>query len=116
MEMEKVPQAGYAIEGLWITGIQRKVSFKNLMFPFKLISSLIKARSIIGAFKPHVAIGTGGFASGPLLQVAGWSGIPYILQEQNSFAGITNKILKKAAERICVAYDGMEKFFPSQKS
>ena len=115
MEMEKVPQAGYEIEGLWISGIQRKLTIKNLSFPFKLISSLIKSRRIIKKFKPDVAIGTGGFASGPLLQVAVTKGIPSLIQEQNSYPGITNKILSRKADAICVAYDGLEKFFPKEK-
>jgi len=115
MEMEKVPQAGYEIKGLWISGLQRKLTLKNLMFPFKLISSLLGARKIVKQFRPHVAIGTGGFASGPLLKVAAGAGIPCVLQEQNSFAGITNKLLAGKAEKICVAYDGMEKFFPKEK-
>ncbi len=112
MEMEKVPQAGYKIEGLWITGLQRKLTLKNLVFPIKLISSLMKANNIVSKFKPHAVIGTGGFASGPLLKMATAKGIPCLLQEQNSFAGITNKLLKDKVEKICVAYDGMEKFFP----
>ncbi len=115
MEMEKVPQAGYDIEGLWISGIQRKLTLKNLMFPFKLISSLWKARKIIKSFKPDVAIGTGGFASGPLLYVAASNKIPSVIQEQNSFPGITNKLLAKKANKICVAYDGLERFFPNEK-
>ena len=115
MEMEKVPQAGYKIEGLWITGLQRKLTFKNLMFPFKLISSLIKASKIVSNFKPDVVIGTGGFASGPLLKIASGRRIPCVLQEQNSFAGITNKLLKNKVAKICVAYDGMEEFFPKEK-
>ena len=115
MEMEKVPQAGYKIEGLWITGIQRKLTLKNLLFPIKLISSLMRANSIVSKFKPHVVIGTGGFASGPLLKMATVKGIPCVLQEQNSFAGITNKLLKDKVEKICVAYDGMEQFFPKDK-
>lgn len=115
MEMEKVPQAGYEIKGLWISGIQRKLTLKNLMFPFKLISSLLEARKIVKQFKPHVAIGTGGFASGPLLRMAESSGVPCVLQEQNSFAGITNKLLAGKAKKICVAYDGMERFFPKEK-
>jgi UDP-N-acetylglucosamine--N-acetylmuramyl-(pentapeptide) pyrophosphoryl-undecaprenol N-acetylglucosamine transferase len=115
MEMEKVPQAGYKIEGLWITGLQRKLTLKNLMFPFKVISSLIQSGKIVSRFKPHVVIGTGGFASGPLLRVASGRGIPCVLQEQNSFAGITNKLLKHRVAKICVAYDGMEKFFPLEK-
>lgn len=115
MEMEKVPQAGYAIEGLWISGIQRQLTFKNLSFPFKLISSLWNARKIIKRFKPDVAIGTGGFASGPLLQMAASKGIPTLIQEQNSFPGITNKVLAKKVNKICVAYDGLERFFPKEK-
>ncbi|WP_190811301.1 undecaprenyldiphospho-muramoylpentapeptide beta-N-acetylglucosaminyltransferase [Flagellimonas sp. S3867] len=115
MEMEKVPQAGYKIEGLWISGLQRKLTLKNLMFPFKLISSLIRARSIVRRFRPDVAIGTGGFASGPLLKMAVGVGVPCVLQEQNSFAGITNKLLAGKAKVICVAYDGMEQFFPQEK-
>ncbi len=115
MEMEKVPQAGYTIEGLWISGVQRKLTTKNLMFPFKLMSSLIKARSIVRKFKPDVAIGTGGFASGPLLNMAASSRIPCLIQEQNSYPGITNKILSKKVDKICVAYDGLERFFPKDK-
>ncbi len=115
MEMEKVPQAGYEIKGLWISGIQRKLTLKNLLFPFKLISSLLKARGIIKVFKPDVVIGTGGFASGPTLQMANRKGIPTLVQEQNSYPGITNKILAKKANTICVAYDGLERFFPKEK-
>ncbi|MGB5434446.1 MAG: undecaprenyldiphospho-muramoylpentapeptide beta-N-acetylglucosaminyltransferase [Maribacter sp.] len=115
MEMEKVPQAGYKIEGLWISGLQRKLTLKNLMFPIKLISSLLRARKIVSKFKPHAVIGTGGFASGPLLRIASGRGIPCVLQEQNSYAGITNKLLKNKVAKICVAYDGMETFFPSEK-
>jgi len=115
MEMEKVPLEGYKIEGLWISGIQRKLTFKNLSFPFKLISSLFKSREIINVFKPDVAIGTGGFASGPLLQMAISKRIPSLIQEQNSYPGITNKILGKKANKICVAYDGLERFFPESK-
>ncbi|HLT52060.1 MAG TPA: undecaprenyldiphospho-muramoylpentapeptide beta-N-acetylglucosaminyltransferase [Arenibacter sp.] len=115
MEMEKVPQAGYKIEGLWISGLQRKLTLKNLMFPFKVISSLIKATKIVKRFKPDVVVGTGGFASGPLLRIASGKGIPCVLQEQNSYAGITNKLLAAKVEKICVAYDGMEDFFPAHK-
>ena len=115
MEMEKVPQAGYNIKGLWISGIQRKLTLKNLSFPFKLISSLWKARKIIKSFKPNVAIGTGGFASGPLLHMAASNNIPTLIQEQNSYPGITNKLLSKKAKKICVAYDGLERFFPEEK-
>ena len=115
MEMEKVPQAGFEIKGLWISGLQRKLSLKNLMFPLKLISSLFKARKIIKDFKPDIAIGTGGFASGPVLKMAARKSIPYVLQEQNSYAGITNKLLAKKANKICVAYDGMQTFFPEDR-
>ncbi|UKM66227.1 undecaprenyldiphospho-muramoylpentapeptide beta-N-acetylglucosaminyltransferase [Flavobacteriaceae bacterium GSB9] len=116
MEMEKVPRAGYKIEGLWISGIQRKLTLKNLSFPFKVISSLLKARKIVKTFKPDVAIGTGGFASGPLLQVAASNGVPTLIQEQNSYPGITNKLLAKKAKKICVAYDNLERFFPKEKT
>ena len=115
MEMEKVPQAGYDIKGLWISGIQRQLTLKNLMFPLKLINSLWNARKIIKSFKPDVVVGTGGFASGPLLYVAAANKIPSLIQEQNSFPGITNKLLAKKAHKICVAYDGLERFFPKDK-
>jgi UDP-N-acetylglucosamine--N-acetylmuramyl-(pentapeptide) pyrophosphoryl-undecaprenol N-acetylglucosamine transferase len=115
MEMEKVPQAGYEIKGLWISGIQRKLTLKNLSFPFKLISSLWTASRIIRRFKPTIAIGTGGFASGPTLMVASRKGIPTLIQEQNSYPGITNKLLSKKAKLICVAYDNLERFFPVDK-
>jgi UDP-N-acetylglucosamine--N-acetylmuramyl-(pentapeptide) pyrophosphoryl-undecaprenol N-acetylglucosamine transferase len=115
MEMEKVPNAGYQIKGLWISGIQRKLTLKNLMFPFKLISSLISAGKIVAKFKPHLVIGTGGFASGPVLKMASRKGIPCVIQEQNSYAGITNKLLAGHVSKICVAYDDMGRFFPSDK-
>ncbi len=115
MEMEKVPQAGYDIKGLWISGIQRKLTLKNLMFPFKMISSLWNANKIINKFKPDVAIGTGGFASGPTLMMANRKGIPTLVQEQNSYPGITNKLLSKKAGKICVAYDNLERFFPQER-
>jgi UDP-N-acetylglucosamine--N-acetylmuramyl-(pentapeptide) pyrophosphoryl-undecaprenol N-acetylglucosamine transferase len=115
MEMQKVPQAGYKIKGLWIAGLQRKLTLQNAMFPVKLLSSLLKARTIIADFKPDVVIGTGGFASGPLLQVAGFAGIPTVIQEQNSFPGITNKVLSKKAAKICVAYENLGRFFPTSK-
>jgi UDP-N-acetylglucosamine--N-acetylmuramyl-(pentapeptide) pyrophosphoryl-undecaprenol N-acetylglucosamine transferase len=115
MEMQKVPQAGYAIEGLWIAGIQRKLTIQNAMFPFKLISSLWKSRKIIKKFKPDAVIGTGGFASGPLLQMANSMNIPTVIQEQNSYPGITNKVLSKKANVICVAYENLERFFPKDK-
>lgn len=115
MEMQKVPQAGYPIKGLWIAGIQRRFTFDNSLFPIKLLDSLLKSRSIIRDFKPHVVIGTGGFASGPLLRVAAMAGIPTVIQEQNSFPGITNKWLSKKANTICVAYENLERFFPKHK-
>lgn len=115
MEMQKVPQSGYKIEGLWIAGLQRKLTLQNAMFPFKLISSLLKSRKIIKKFKPDVVIGTGGFASGPLLQMANTLNIPTVIQEQNSFPGITNKLLSKKANKICVAYENLDRFFPKEK-
>ena len=115
MEMEKVPQAGYEIKGLWIAGIQRKITLKNLLFPFKLLSSLLKSRRIIKQFKPNVAIGTGGFASGPALLMACRSKVPSLIQEQNSYPGITNKLLSKKVTKVCVAYEGLERFFPKEK-
>jgi UDP-N-acetylglucosamine--N-acetylmuramyl-(pentapeptide) pyrophosphoryl-undecaprenol N-acetylglucosamine transferase len=115
MEMEKVPRAGYEIVGLPIAGIKRALSLDNLALPFKLINSLSKAKSIIKNFRPDVAVGVGGFASGPLLMMASFEGIPTVIQEQNSYAGITNKLLAKKAARICVAYPGMERFFPKNK-
>ncbi|MHC9089565.1 undecaprenyldiphospho-muramoylpentapeptide beta-N-acetylglucosaminyltransferase [Tenacibaculum sp. IMCC1] len=115
MEMEKVPQAGYEIKGLWISGIQRKLTLKNLVFPFKLLSSLWKAYRIIRKFKPDVAVGTGGFASGPTLMIANRRGIPTLIQEQNSYPGITNRLLGKKAQKICVAYDNLERFFSEDK-
>ncbi len=115
MEMEKVPKAGYEIIGLPIAGIQRRLTWKNLLFPFKLFKSMNKARAIIKDFKPDVAIGVGGYASGPLLRAAASMGVPTLLQEQNSYAGLTNKWLAKKATTICVAYDQMEKYFPKEK-
>ena len=115
MEMEKVPQAGYAIKGLWISGIQRKLTIDNLSFPFKMLNSLWNASKIIKNFKPDIAIGTGGFASGPTLIMANRKGVPTLIQEQNSYPGITNKLLGKKADKICVAYDHLERFFPLGK-
>lgn len=115
MEMEKVPQAGYPIEGLWISGLQRNDFKANLLFPLKVVSSLWKARSIIRQFKPQVAVGVGGYASGPLLYMASKMGVACLIQEQNSFAGLTNRILGKRVQKICVAFEGMEKFFPKEK-
>lgn len=115
MEMEKVPKAGFPIEGLWISGFHRKLTLRNLSFPFKLISSLWKARKIIKRFRPDVVIGVGGFASGPTLEMASRMGIPILVQEQNSYAGVTNKLLAKKANRICTGYQNMERFFPKDK-
>lgn len=115
LEMEKVPKAGYPIEGLWISGFQRSLSVQNLLFPVKLIASLGKALRILLRFKPQLVIGVGGFASGPLLEMATRLGIPALIQEQNSYAGVTNKLLGKRVKRVCVAYDGMENYFPAGK-
>jgi UDP-N-acetylglucosamine--N-acetylmuramyl-(pentapeptide) pyrophosphoryl-undecaprenol N-acetylglucosamine transferase len=113
MEMDKVPQAGYKIIGLDIQGIQRKAIWKNLLFPVKLLASISKAVGIIKSFKPDAAVGVGGYASGPLLYAASLKGVPTLIQEQNSYAGVTNKWLSKKAQKICVAFDGMDKFFPA---
>ena len=115
MEMQKVPAAGYKIEGLWISGLQRKLTWSNLSFPFKVISSLWKAKKILKRFKPDAAIGTGGYASGPMLKVAADKRIATLIQEQNSFPGITNRLLAGKVDKICVAYTDMEKYFPAEK-
>ena len=115
MEMQKIPEYGYTIKGLWISGFQRSFSLRNLLFPIKLISSLIKSRNIIRDFKPDLVIGTGGFASGPLLYVASKRGVPSVIQEQNSYPGITNRILGRHVNKVCVAYDNMERFFHKKK-
>ncbi len=115
MEMEKVPKAGYDIVGLPIAGINRQSIFKNFALPFKLIKSLSKAFSLINSFQPDLAIGVGGYASGPMLIASWFKGIPFVIQEQNSFAGITNKLLASKAEKIFVAYPNMEQFFPKEK-
>ena len=115
MEMEKVPAAGYKIEGLTVAGFNRKNMLKNISFPFKLIGSLMKARRIVKRFNPDVAVGTGGYASGPALKAAGWLKIKTVLQEQNALPSVTNRLLAKKAERICVAFEGMEKYFPASK-
>ncbi len=115
MEMEKVPQAGYPILGLWISGIQRSLTPKNLIFPFKLLNSLLKARRIVRQFQPDVVVGTGGYASGPLLKAAANAGFPTLILEQNSYPGITNRWLGKVVDVVCTAYDGMEKYFPAGK-
>lgn len=115
MEMSKVPEAGYPIKGLWISGLQRRLTIKNLLFPLKLISSLLKARSIIKKFNPDVVIGVGGYASGPTLNMANRRNIATLIQEQNSFPGITNRLLAKKVNRVCVAYDNLDKYFPAEK-
>ncbi len=115
MEMTKVPQAGFEITGLWISGIQRRITFQNLLFPIKLIWSIVKSYRLLRKFKPDVVIGVGGYASGPLLYAASFKKIPTLIQEQNSYAGLTNKWLAKRVDIICVAYDGMERYFPEEK-
>lgn len=116
MEMDRVPKAGYEIKGLWISGIQRKLSWKNLLFPLKLMSSLLNARKILKSFQPDIVVGVGGYASGPTLRAAIQLGIPTLIQEQNSFPGITNRMLAKNAKRICVAYEHMDKWFQPEKT
>ncbi|MFT3740259.1 MAG: undecaprenyldiphospho-muramoylpentapeptide beta-N-acetylglucosaminyltransferase [Breznakibacter sp.] len=115
MEMEKVPAAGYDIVGLPVAGFQRRLTWKNLIFPFKLLASLIKARKVVKNFNPHVVVGVGGYASGPVLRVATGMGIPSVIQEQNSYPGVTNRILSAKVQTICVAYGGLEKYFPTSK-
>lgn len=115
MEMQKIPEAGYPIQGLWISGLQRKLDLSNLSFPLKLVSSLMQASRILNEFQPDVAIGTGGYASGPLLYMAARKNIPTLIQEQNSYPGITNKTLGKVVNKICVAFEGMERYFPFHK-
>ncbi len=115
MEMEKVPKAGFPIRGLWISGLQRSITLKNLLFPLKVLVSLVQAFILLKQFKPHIVVGTGGFASGPVLQMAQWLKLPTLIQEQNSYPGITNRILSKKVGAICVAFEGMERFFPAQK-
>jgi UDP-N-acetylglucosamine--N-acetylmuramyl-(pentapeptide) pyrophosphoryl-undecaprenol N-acetylglucosamine transferase len=115
MEMQRVPDAGYEIKGLPVAGFDRKHLLKNISVIIKLMKSQLMARQIIKQFKPQVAVGVGGYASGPTLEMAGKLGIPTLIQEQNSYAGVTNKLLAKKASKICVAYDGMERFFPKEK-
>ena len=115
MEMTRVPEAGYKIIGLWISGLQRSLKFSNLMFPIKLIVSFFKARSIVKDFAPHAVIGTGGYASGPIMMAATSKRIPALIQEQNSFAGLANKQVADKVSKVCVAYEGMEKYFPKEK-
>jgi len=115
MEMEKIPEAGYNIKGLWISGLQRRITIKNLFFPIKILHSLFKSYLIIKSFNPDLVIGTGGFASGPILFMSSLRKIPSIIQEQNSYPGITNRILSTYVDKICVAYDNMSDFFPKKK-
>ena len=115
MEMERVPALGYRIEGLPVAGLQRRLTLKNLLLPIKVLRSLNKARKIIRSFRPDLVVGFGGYASAPVLWSAQMMGIRTIIQEQNSYAGLTNKILSRRAERICVAYDNMQRFFPAEK-
>ena len=115
MEMEKIPAAGYKIIGLPVAGLYRSLTLKNFYVLIKLLKSLRKARKVIMEFKPDVVVGVGGYASGPVLRQAGWMGIPTLIQEQNSYAGVTNKLLARKASKICVAYDGMERYFPASK-
>ena len=115
MEMERVPAAGYEIVGLPVAGLQRKLTLSNLALPFKVIKSVSMAKRVIREFKPDIAIGVGGYASAPLLWAATRLGVPTLIQEQNGFAGLTNKILGKKARKICVAYEGMERFFPADR-
>jgi UDP-N-acetylglucosamine--N-acetylmuramyl-(pentapeptide) pyrophosphoryl-undecaprenol N-acetylglucosamine transferase len=115
MEMTRVPEAGYEIIGLWISGIQRKFTFSNLLFPFKLLISYLRAVVIVRRYKPHVVVGTGGFASGPMMIAATRLKVPALIQEQNSFAGLANKQVAEKVSKVCVAYEGMEKYFPSSK-
>ena len=115
MEMTRVPEAGYRIIGLPIAGIQRSLSMSNLVVPFKLAASLWRARKVVRDFRPDIAVGTGGYASGPVLFAASMAGVPTLIQEQNGFAGVTNKILAKRAAKICVAYEGLERVFPKDK-
>ena len=115
MEMTKVPEAGYDIKGLWIAGLQRRFTLQNLLLPFKIIKSFIDAVSIVSYYKPHAVLGFGGYASGPMLFAANWKNLPTLIQEQNSYAGMTNKKFGKKAQSICVAYKGMEAYFPQDK-
>ena len=115
IEMEKVPLAGYEIKGLWISGLQRSLTWRNVMFPIKLVASLLKARGILREFRPQVVVGVGGFASGPTLYMAARMGMPSLVQEQNSYPGLTNKWLSKKVDKICVASEGMDRFFPASK-
>ena len=115
LEMEKVPEAGYSIEGLPVAGFQRRITLKNVSFFFKLIKSMRRSRGIVRRFRPHVAVGVGGYASGPILKAAARRGIPILIQEQNSYAGVTNRLLARSARTICVAYEKMDRYFPAER-
>lgn len=115
LEMEKVPEAGYRIIGLPVTGFQRRITLRNVTFFYHLLISMVRSRKIIREFAPHVAVGVGGYASGPILKAASRRGVPILIQEQNSYAGVTNRLLARSAASICVAYDGMERYFPAEK-
>ncbi len=115
MEMSKVPAAGYHIIGLNIMGMQRKLTLKNLQVPFKLCESIVSSKNIVKRFRPQLVIGVGGYASGPLVRAAAKYGVPTLIQEQNSYPGLTNRLLAKQVDKICVAYEGMERFFPPEK-
>lgn len=115
MEMTRVPEAGYKIIGLWISGLQRKLTWSNLMFPLKVVVSFLRAMAILRKYKPHAVIGTGGYASGPIMMAATRFKIPAVVQEQNSFAGLANKQVAGKVSKVCVAYEGMEKYFPKDK-
>ena len=115
MEMTRVPEAGYKIIGLWISGLQRSLTISNLLFPVKLLVSYIRATNIIKRFKPHAVVGTGGYASGPIMMAATRLHIPCLIQEQNSFAGLTNKQVAGKVSKVCVAYENMERYFPKEK-
>lgn len=115
LEMKKVPKAGFEIIGLWISGFHRQLTLRNLMFPIKLVWSLIQSYHILNKFKPDLVIGVGGYASGAIMKVAAWKGIPIMIQEQNSYAGVTNKLVAEDAKAICVAYDNMDQYFDKAK-
>jgi UDP-N-acetylglucosamine--N-acetylmuramyl-(pentapeptide) pyrophosphoryl-undecaprenol N-acetylglucosamine transferase len=115
LEMEKVPEAGYPIEGLPVAGFQRRVTLKNLTFFYKLWLSMVRSRRIVRRFQPDVAVGVGGYASGPILKAAARSGVPLLIQEQNSYAGVTNRLLARSAKAICVAYEKMDRYFPADR-
>ncbi len=115
LEMEKVPEAGYSIEGLPVAGFQRRLTLKNVTFFYKLLVSMVRSRRIVRSFNPDVAVGVGGYASGPILKAAARKGVPLLIQEQNSYAGVTNRLLARSARVICVAYEKMDRYFPADK-